>query len=179
MPRLVGIRLKVAGKEITNSSEFSGEMKKWFGKAHYHLGKVGGSLHRIYETEITPMMIDHIHELFWREESPEGEAWDDLKESTVERKERSGYEYIQHPGILQATRNLFNSIDAVFVGKWTLSFGTDVPYGIYHMTGFSVKGVSVAPRPFLGFSSEMEVQIINTLQDIVNNIAININRSKL
>lgn len=105
-------------------------------------------------------IIGGINRGFLTQTAPDGEKWQDLSESYAKRKN------IKWAGrsILIASSDLFNSLvygdkgNLYIMEPKKLSYGTVIPYMIYHMEGTSKMPI----RQALGFSQN-QIQAFRTL----------------
>ena len=111
---------------------------------------------------IAGVLVDDIEEAFQSEQSPNGEIWASLSDTTIKRREKSGY----WPGQkLQQTGRLASSLTSSF-GKDYAVAGTNVIYAATHQFG-AKKGSfgsdrhgrpipwgDIPARPFLGLSND-------------------------
>lgn len=94
---------------------------------------------------------------FARRMTPNGSKWADLKESTLERKQK------KYPGksSLIATGEMYRSVvdnteNTVFVlDKRKMIFGTSLKYAGFHLAGTN----KMPPRIFMGFSNKQRSAI--------------------
>ena len=111
---------------------------------------------------IAGVLVDDIEQAFQSEQSPEGEAWASLSDTTIKRREKFGY----WPGQkLQQTGRLAGSITSSF-GKDYAVAGTNVIYAATHQFGAErgsfgrdrhgrpIPWGNIPERPFLGISNE-------------------------
>ncbi len=153
---------------IENSSQWNAVVNGKFSIIKNKLTDEGGELHIKYESSIPPLILEHVQSRFWTETTPDGESWQSLADLTIELKTKAGYQYIQHPGILQATRSMYKSLDAKSVGGWEISFGTDDPIAKKHQYG----SLKIPARPFLGWNNEMEFSVRNKLQSLIDEVSL-------
>jgi len=162
-----GIKITAFGYSVEGSSMWNAVIDGYFETVKYNLTDEGGILHQAYRKSIPPIILKHVQDRFWTETTPEGESWKPLAQFTVESKTRMGYQYIQNPGILQATRNMYNSIDAIPIEGWGISFGSDDPLAKKHQYG----DIKLPARPFLGWNNQMEIDVQSKMQSLVNEIS--------
>ena len=113
--------------------------------------------------ELVPIIQACEAQAFHGQHTPGGEEWAPLAESTIARKgARSGI-IGPHSTILVDTGRLFESLtledgtsDTIWItGDRFLTFGTSVPYAIFHETGTS----RMPARPAVGVNAETVDQI--------------------
>lgn len=168
MSQLTNVDLKMFGKQIGSTEQIGTEIKSYFNKLDTVLIGEDGAFHKAFQKTIPMIIINHIHNRFWSESGPDGVVWDELKDITVRLKTESGYQYIEHPGILQATRYMYESIKEYPADGWSIVVGTDAPYASRHQYG----DLLLAKRPFLGMDSELSFLIQSELQSELDRITL-------
>jgi phage gpG-like protein len=95
--------------------------------------------------------LEKIHaNYFAQERTPTGGRWKPLSPNTVKKKGRS--RVLVDSGSLLSSLTTGGGIRRSSNNE--IEFGTAVPYAVYHLTGFRVRGrrAKVPPRVFLGLS---------------------------
>lgn len=167
MPPLTNINLEMFGKTVGSTEQIGIELTNYFSKLDTILISENGAFHQAFQKVIPGIIIEHIHSRFWSESGPDG-PWAEIKDITVRLKTEAGYQYIHHPGILQATRYMYESIKEYLADGWSIVIGTDAPYASRHQLG----DLLLDKRAFLGMDTDLESKIENELQSELNRIII-------
>lgn len=121
--------------------------------------------------ELVPLIQEGERQAFFEERTPGGEPWAPLSPVTIAMKgARSGH-VAAHSTILIDTGRLFESLttpdgtsDTIWItGDRFLTFGTSVPYAIFHETGTA----RMPARPAVGLSDETADQIADKIGEFV------------
>jgi phage gpG-like protein len=121
--------------------------------------------------ELVPLIQACEQRSFLAEQTPGGEAWTPLAESTIAHKGKRSGLIGAHSTILIDTGRLFESLtledgtsDTIWItGDKFLTFGTSVPYAIFHETGTS----RMPARPAVGINDATADQIADAIGGFV------------
>jgi phage gpG-like protein len=154
----VNVEIKIQG--IEKIDEMLEKIVKKAGDLEPVLHAIGGG------------MVGNIHYSFDNEQSPDGEAWDPLADSTLLDKSKHGKRSV----MLQRDMDLYNSIgffadgDSLAVGVNAYSKG-DYPYPVVHQ--FGSKDGKIPARRFMPIDSDGELddgvkeEILDLLEDFL------------
>jgi phage gpG-like protein len=121
--------------------------------------------------ELVPLIQACEAQAFHGQHTPGGEAWAPLAPSTIAMKGRRSGLIGPHSTILVDTGRLFESLtledgtsDTIWItGDRFLTFGTDVPYAIFHETGTA----RMPARPAVGINDNTADQIADAVGGFV------------
>lgn len=114
-------------------------------------------------TEIGDYLVEAMQERFIKQESPDGEAWEELSPVTLKRKTRKDK-------ILTESGSLADTLNFQIVGN-ELLVGSNLEYAAMMQFGGTTSPKSMFPnkeipaRPFLGVSDDDEEEILMILRE--------------